>query len=135
MVGADIARTVFSLDYALESVEFLPAAGDAGDHLRRLTLARQSKSKSAGYGRVELIVAGEDALPQRALFFDASGQRHLKTGHFLNYREVLGRRRPLRLRVVDHLDNDRETILQYADFAIEDTPDAWFQPAYLKRLK
>jgi len=25
VVGADIARTMFSLDYALESVEFLPA--------------------------------------------------------------------------------------------------------------
>ena len=131
VASADIARMVYSLDYSLDSVEEL--AGEGGERRRRLTLSR--RSKGAAYGRIALIAAGDDARPLRASFFASSGRRHLKTAYFEGYREVLGRSRPTVLRVVDHLNADEETVLEFSDFTLENTPDGWFQPAYLKRLR
>ena len=129
--SADVARVVYSLDYALDSVEELPE--EDGERRRRLVLSRLSRG--AAYGRIDLVAAGEDVRPLRASFFAASGRRHLKTAFFEGYREVLGRPRPTVLRVIDHLNADEETLIEYSHFALEDTPDAWFQPTYLKRLR
>lgn len=131
VASADIARMVYALDYVLDSVEELPE--EAGERRRRLTLS--GRSKGAAYGRIALVAAGEEARPLHASFFASSGRRHLKTAYFERYREVLGRSRPTVMRVVDHLNADEETVLEYSDFAFEHTPDAWFQPAYLKRLR
>ena len=131
VASADIARVVYALDYALDSVEEL--AEEGGERRRRLTLS--GRSKGAAYARVILVVAGDDARPLQASFLASSGRRHLKTAYFERYRTVLGRPRPTILRVVDHLNGDEETVLEYSDFTLEDTPDVWFQPTYLKRLR
>ena len=131
VASADVARVVYSHDYALDSVEELPGVG--GERRRRLLLS--GRSRGAAYGRIELIAGGEDPRPLRASFFAASGHRHLKTAHFEGYREVLGRSRPTALRVIDHMNADEETLVEYSDFALETTPDVWFQPSYLKRLR
>ena len=131
VANADVARVVYSLDYALDSVEELPEEG--GERRRRLVLF--GRSRGAAYGRIDLVAAGEEVRPLRASFFAATGRRHLKTAYFEGYREVLGRTRPTVLRVIDHLNADGETLIEYSDFVIEDTPDAWFQPTYLRRLR
>ena len=131
VASADVARVVYSLDYALDSVEELPEEG--GERRRRLVLS--GRSRGAAYGRIDLVAAGEEVRPLHASFFADSGRRHLKTAYFEGYREVLGRSRPTVLRVIDHLNADEETLIEYSDFALEDTPEAWFQPAYLKRLR
>ena len=133
VASADVARMVYSLDYDLESVEELPR--ENGERRRRLILSR--RSKGGAYARVAMVAGGEEARPLRAGFFASTGSRsrRLKTAWFEGYREVLGRRRPTILRVIDHVRGDRETILEYSGFTLEATPDAWFQPAYLKRLR
>ena len=130
VASVDLARMVYSHDYALDSVEEMSEEG--GERRRRLLLSGRSK---AAYGRIALVVAGDDARPLRALYFGSPEHHHLKTAHFEGYREVLGRSRPTVLRVIDHLNADEETLVEYSDFSLEDTPDAWFQPAYLKRLR
>ena len=131
VASADIARMVYALDYGLDSVEEMPEEGR--ERRRRLTLSR--RSKGAAYGKIILIAAGDDARPLQASFYASAGRRHLKTARFEGYREVLGRLRPTALRVIDHLNGDAETLLEYFDFELEDTPDGWFQPTYLKRLR
>ena len=131
VASADIARMVYSFDYTLDDVEELPAEG--GERRRRLTLSK--RSKGAAYSRIALVAAGEEVRPLEASFYASSGQRHLKTAYFEGYREVLGRSRPTILRLVDHLNGGEETVLEYSDFRLQDTPDAWFQPTYLKRLR
>ena len=131
VASADVARMVFGLDYALDSVEELPEEG--GERRRRLTLSQ--RSKGAAYARIALVVAGDEARPLEASYFASAGRRHLKTAHFEGYREVLGRSRPTVMRLIDHLNGDEETVLEYTDFVIESTPDAWFQSGYLKRLR
>lgn len=131
VASADLARMVYSLDYRVDSVEEAPE--EEGERRRRLILSR--KSKGAAYARIVLIVGGEEARPLRAAFFGSPDRHHLKSAWFEGYAEVLGRRRPTVLRVIDHLDGDRETLLEYSAFAFEDTPDPWFHPSYLKRLQ
>ena len=131
VASADIARMVYSLDYTLDSVEELPE--EAGERRRRLIISR--RSKGAAYARIDMVAAGDEVRPLQAAFFASSGSRRLKTVYFEGYREVLERQRPTVLRVLDHLDGDKETVLEYSDFTLEDTPDVWFQPTYLKRLR
>lgn len=131
VASADVARMVYSVDYALDAVEEL--AEEGGERRRLLTLSR--RSKGAAYARIALLAAGEEARPLQASFSASSRRRHLKTMYFEGYREVLGRLRPTVLRLIDHLNGDEETLLEYSDFTLEDTPDAWFQPTYLKRLR
>jgi hypothetical protein len=54
--------------------------------------------------------------------------------YFEGYKSILGESRPTRLRVIDHLAGDAVTTMTYSNFEMTDTPDAWFQPAYLSRL-
>ena len=131
VASADLARMVYSLDYRIASVEEAPEEG--GERRRRLTLSRTSKG--AAYARIVLVVGGDEARPLQATFFASPDRHHVKTAWFEGYAEVLGRRRPTVLRVIDHLDGDRETRLEYSGFVLEETPDSWFHPAYLKRLK
>ena len=132
VASADVARMIFSLDYELDAVEGAGGgrAGSAGG-----AWPCPGRSKGAAYARIDLLVAGDDARPLRADLFASAGGRHLKTTYFEGYREVLGRQRPTVLRVIDHVKGDSETVLEYSGFTLEDTPDAWFQPAYLKRLR
>lgn len=133
VASADIARVVYSADYAVEKVEPLEAAASSGGAARhRLHLA--ADGKGAAYARIELEVEGEEARPLKSVFWSASG-RKLKTAWFEDYQEVLGRMRPTVLRVVDHLEGDAETLLRYRNHALVDTPAAWFQPSWLKRLR
>jgi outer membrane lipoprotein-sorting protein len=125
--SADIARLAYAVDYVIEAIE------DTGDGRRLLTLKRQSKT--AAYARIKLTIAGGDGRPIEAVFYASSGNHAIKTAYFEEYRSVLGRERPTRFRIVDHLDGNKETILTYSDFRLEETPDNWFNPAYLKRLK
>ena len=131
VANADIARMVYSADYNLETVEELTEEG--GERRRRLNLS--GGTKGAAYSRIALLTAGEELRPLKADFYASSGRRRLKTAYFEGYREVLGRLRPTVLRLVDHLHAGEETILEFSNFSFEDTPRAWFQPTYLKRLR
>ena len=128
--SADIARVVYNLDYVLESVEEQDAV--AGE--QRLLLKLKRASRGAAYERIDLEVVGKEARPLRAVHYSLSN-RALKTVYFEDYQFVLNRWRPLLLRIVDHLEGDAETVLRYREYAVEETPETWFQPTYLKRLR
>ena len=125
--NADVARLTYADDYAIENIE------EVSDGERILTLKR--KSKKTAYASIKLTIAGDEGRPVKSVFYTSSGDRAIKTAYFEEYRPVLGRLRPTQFRIIDHLDRDKETILTYSDFRLEETPDEWFNPAYLKRLK
>ena len=124
---ADVARLFYADDYAIDAVY------DAGNGERTLTLVK--KTKKAAYARIELTVEGDKGRPTRAVHYASTGDRAIKTAYFEDYRPVLGRDRPTRFRIVDHLNGDAEITLIYSDFRLEETPENWFNPAYLKRLR
>lgn len=125
LASADIARVVFSLDYKVAKVT--PENG------RRL-LALLGVDKGAAYARIELMIEADNPRPLWAVFYSMSG-RKMKTAYFEAYSEILGQRRPTVFRVIDHIDGDRETVMRYSNYSLKMTPDEWFQPAQLKRLR
>lgn len=122
--SADVARTVYSKDYSVSGV-----TASGGNQVLQLT----AKGSGAAYGRIDLTVNRNDA-PQMAVFYASNGTRQLKTVYFEGYKNVLGQSRPTRLRVVDHLGGNAVTTMTYSNFAMTNTPAAWFQPNYLSRL-
>ena len=133
--SADVARTVFDIDFKPVSVS--PTVPDSrmkpwveGD-LRILRL--EARHKKTAYARIDLTV-GENARPYRATFYSLSG-RKLKTAYFHDYRQMLGESRPGTLTIIDHLNGDSETRLEYSNMTLDETPSSWFRPNYLLRLR
>lgn len=122
--SADVARTVYSDDYSVIGME-----GSGGGQVLHLKAA----SKAAAYGRIDLTV-NKRSEPQMAVFYASNGKRKLKTVYFEGYKNVLGAKRPTRLKVIDHLAGNAVTTMTYTSYRMADTPDAWFQPSYLSRL-
>ena len=123
--SADVARTVYSIDYKVVD------AAMEGDHT---VLHLAPATKSAAYGGIELTVISSSGAPRQAVFLAGGGGRKLKTMYFEAYRDVLGAMRPTQLRVIDHLQGDSATIMLYSDFEKTETPASWFQPGNLSRL-
>ncbi|MCY3983829.1 MAG: outer membrane lipoprotein-sorting protein [Roseovarius sp.] len=121
---ADIARTAYSSDYVVEKTK---VAGNG------YILELKARTRSVAYHRINLTVDKSGA-PQVAVFHARSGDRKLKSAYFEGYRNVLGMKRPTRLRIVDHLDGDAVTIMIYREFEDSTAPAAWFQPNQLRRL-
>lgn len=126
--NADVARVIYSLDYLAEA---LVEAEFDGKESYRLSLV--AKTKGAAYQRIELWVSKEDYRPFKGEFFTRTG-RKLKVVRYQDYQLVLGKQRPMRLEILDELDQSRKTLMHYRDMTIETTPDNYFQQNYLSRL-
>ncbi len=120
--SADAARVVYSEDYMVVAV----TPSETGS-----VLQLAPRTKAATYARIDLAI-DDRAAPQKAEYF-VDGGRKIKTVTFGKYQSVLGENRPTRLTVMDHI-NKEETIMNYSDFKITETPEAWYQPGYLSRL-
>jgi hypothetical protein len=122
--SADVARTVYSIDYKVSSVSVI----DDGAMLQL-----EPRTKAAAYGQIDIMI-DETGAPLEAIFFDGSRSRKLKTMTFGEYADILGERRPTLFKIVDHINGDAVTTMRYSDFSLTETPDAWYQPSYLPRL-
>lgn len=126
--NADVARVVYSIDYAASAAAPYKLPDGNG---YRLTLT--AKSKDSPYQRIELVVAKPDYRPLQAEFYALSG-RLLKTTYYQDYRSVAGKMRPMRLVVEDAINKSDRTTLNYSDLREMQTPDEYFQKDYLPRL-
>lgn len=126
---ADVARIVYGIDYAVGDIRRLAAV--ESEVLYRMRL--DPISDGAAYSRIELNVQTEELLPMKSELFSVDN-RKVKTVHFDDYDRVLGRQRPLVLYVVDHLEDNAETLMHFDKFEVTDTPAEWFKPSYLKHL-
>jgi len=92
-----------------------------------------AKHKSATYRKIELWFTRDQYHPVRADFFSLSGKL-LRTVEYQGYQMVLGKMRPMVLKITDALQSTNQAILTYSKFQIKETPVEFFQPAYLNRL-
>lgn len=127
--NADIARVVFSLDYSVES-----ATNKTNDEQPIIELQLKAKDKSTPYGTITLIVEQDTFHPLRAELFALSGKL-LKTIEYKDYEQILGEMRPTTLSIADNINTDNITVLTYSDFKLEDTPEEYYQPTFLSRLR
>lgn len=125
---ADVARVVFSLDYTATKAEMV----QEGDRqLIRLELS--SKEKNTPYRTIKLYCSSAYE-PVKAEFFAVSGKL-LRTAHYEDYQMVLGKMRPMTIRMVSAISKNENAVLTYSAMKIEQTPQAYYQPAYLNQLR
>lgn len=126
--NADVARVVYSLDYQVTGVDT-----DVYNNENVLVLHLSAKTKGAAYKAITLWVKPDVYLPIKAEFYAVSG-RHLKTAYYKKYQSILGALRPTVLDIHDAVQTNAITTLEYTDFTVDTTPDAFYQKSYMERV-
>lgn len=125
---ADVARVVFSLDYTATKAELVQ---DGGKQLVLLHLS--SKEKNTPYRTIKLYCTTNHE-PQKAEFFSLSGKL-LRTAYYENYQMLLGKMRPMSIRMVSAISKTENVLLSYSAMEIKETPRSYYQPSYLNQLR
>ncbi len=125
--NADVARVVYNIDYKAESVEEETSGTD-----KLLKLFLKAKTEGAAYGSIKLWLHKDSFKPNKAEFYTLAG-RLLKTTYYKGYKQLLGKDRPTLLEVHDAVKKDEITTMEYLSMKIEDTPDNYFQRAFMDR--
>lgn len=127
--NADISRVVFKIDYhPISAVTKIEPTREV------IELELQAKEASTPYRKVVLSVDKYNLQPIKADFYALSGKQ-LKSIEYLEYTSVLGEQRPVKLVISDRVDTSKTTTLTYSHFSLEKTPEAFYQPSYLNRLR
>jgi hypothetical protein len=88
----------------------------------------------AVYNHVEYWAEHGTYHPIKAKFYSDSG-RLLKIAYYHNYREQAGGLRPAQVILIDAVNPNLATTIDYSDYRFQDIPESWLQRDYLPRLK
>jgi len=97
-------------------------------------LALSAVAADVTYSRIEMWIERDNDHPIKSKFYAESGQL-LKTAYYRHYERELEGMRPTETVIIDGLDRQWVTIMQYANYAWRDVPDSWLQREYLPRFK
>jgi hypothetical protein len=97
-------------------------------------LALSAVAGEVTYSRIEMWIERDNDHPIKSKFFAQSGQL-LKTAYYRRYARELEGMRPTETVIIDGLDRQWVTIMQYANYAWRDVPESWLQREYLPRFK
>ena len=125
---ADVARVVFNIDYSADSLEVV---NEDGKNMYKLALT--SKATNTPYRSITLYCL-ENYEPVKAEFFSLSGKL-LRTAYFENYQMILGKMRPMSIRMISAVSASENVVLMYSDMAVKETPKSYYQPSYLNQIR
>lgn len=97
-------------------------------------LDMKAATPDAIYNRIEYWVERGTYYPIKGKFYSDSG-RLLKIAYYHKYEEQLGALRPTEVILIDAVNANLATTIDYAGYRFQDIPEAWFQRDYLPRLK
>jgi len=97
-------------------------------------LALERRWPFVTYPKITYWVEVGSYRPFKAEFL-SSQYRVLKTAHYKDYREALGRERPHEIVIVNELQQNHLTRMLYSQARFEEIPDVYFQREYLERLR
>jgi len=123
--NGDVARTNYSADYIVDSIE---EAEEDGKPSTRLELKAQDPDLS--YGRVTLWVSRDGEIPLRADYYVNSGKL-LKRLFFRELGTLNGSRMVTKVEIIDVVRPDRRTVMSYSNLDAKQLPEKMFQPGYL----
>lgn len=86
------------------------------------------------YDHIEAWIDTSNNRPVKARFFSESN-RLLKTVYYRRYEKQLGAERPTETVIIDGLDPNWVTLLDFSDWVAREVPEAWLQRDYLPRFK
>ena len=126
--NGDVARTGFSQDYDVVSLEEAPREGVP---CYRFSLAAKPSKEDSTYKRVELWVERSTLRPLYAEFF-ASTDKPLKRAYYKDYREAEGKDFPFTLDIFDGEDRAKHTVMAYSKIGRKPMADTAFRREYLE---
>lgn len=88
----------------------------------------------ATYNRIEYWVERGTYRPIKAKFYADSG-RLLKIAYYHKYEEQLGGLRPTEVILIDAVNTNLATTINYSGYRFQNIPEAWFQRDYLPHLR
>jgi outer membrane lipoprotein-sorting protein len=106
------------------------------DHNNRncFHLDMTAATPDAVYNHVEYWAERGTYHPIKGKFYSDSG-RLLKIAYYHNYKEQAGELRPAQVILIDAVNSNLATTIDYSDYRFQDIPDSWLQRDYLPRLK
>jgi Outer membrane lipoprotein-sorting protein len=130
----DVLTVNLSRDYNTQIVgeESLQDADRQNRDCWHLDMA--AATADAIYNRIEYWVERDTFQPIKGKFYADSG-RLLKVAYFHKVAQQLGRLRPTEVILIDAVNANLATTIDYTDYRFQDIPAAWFQRDYLPRLK
>ncbi|MBI1208962.1 MAG: outer membrane lipoprotein-sorting protein [Azospirillum sp.] len=132
--NGDVVTVNLALDYraSLAGEETITDADRKSRPCWRLDLA--ANSDAVTYFRVEYWVDRESFVPVKGKFYSDSG-RLLKIAYYRRLEDQLGRSRPTETLIIDGIDTELVTKMNFSDYQYRDIPDSWFSRDYLPRFK
>jgi outer membrane lipoprotein-sorting protein len=86
------------------------------------------------YAHIELWVDKTNDHPVKGKFYSDSG-RLLKIAFYRRWENQLGRERPTETVIIDGIDTNLVTRMQFSEYAYRDIPDDWYQRDFLPRFQ
>jgi hypothetical protein len=128
VANGDLARANFAGDYepTLLRTETL-------DKETYYVLELKAARRGVTYNRVLYWVNKSNYRPYKAEFFSLS-KRLIKTCLYQGYQKTVDMERPLQLVMIDALNTENRSVLDYSNMQLRNMPDKVFTKDYLKKL-
>lgn len=114
--NGDISRMRWAGDYKLNIEE-------KGKKEWKLNL--EALKEGLTYSKIRVWVDAKDKRPLRADFLTLSGKT-IKTAHYEDYKDLLGKQRPTKIHIVDHLKKDHFSDIIVEKMENKNFPDIMF---------
>lgn len=129
VANGDLARANFAGDYNAKMLR-----KDNIDNQWYWVLELNAVDRGVTYDRVVYWVNQTDNRPYKAEFYTRSNKL-MKTCFYQNFATMQGEHRPTRLLMIDNLNQDNKSTLDYSDMVLKDLPEKVFTKDYLKKLQ
>lgn len=97
-------------------------------------LDMKAATPEAAYNRIEYWVERGTNQSVKGKFYADSG-RLLKIAYYHKYEQQLEGMRPTEVILIDAVNSNLATTINYSDYRFQEIPDAWFQRDYLPRVR
>jgi len=130
----DVLTVNLARDYTTKIVgqESLQDADRKNRDCWHLDLA--AATPDAIYNRIEYWVERGTYHPIKGKFYSDSG-RLLKIAYYHKFEEQIGALRPTQVILIDAVNANLATTIDYSNYRFQEIPEAWFQRDYLPRLR
>lgn len=128
VANGDLARANFAGDYKPDLLRT-----ETIDKQKYFVLELKAARRGVTYNRVLYWINQNNFRPYKAEFYSLSN-RLIKTCLYQNYKKSVGTRRPAQLVMIDALNTENRSVLDYSNMQLRKLPDKVFTKDYLKKL-
>lgn len=131
--SSDVMSANFVNDYKLKLMGIETVKNGEKKQREAYKIVMHAKSTSVSYSYVEYWVDKVNFRPIRAKFYSV-GKDLLKTSYYRKFKDVLGKKRPTQVLIIDGVDGRKATTLDFSDARQEEISNSWFKKSYLPKF-